>query len=155
MLNLIMPSSYAKVIDGPRLANAFRETLAALELAQNTSVTLRLTNNRVIRHYNFAWLGIDAPTDVLSFENPYIDPETGEHYLGDIIISYEKARRQAKEGEHSIYQEVEMLFVHGLPHLAGYDHGDEDDWLDMSSMQDLILKKTANPLRNSIQAPGE
>lgn len=152
MLNLIIPSSYIKEIEHSRLAVAFRVTLAALDLDANSSTTLRLTNNRVIRQYNHAWLGINAPTDVLSFENSYIDPETGEHYLGDIIISFEKARQQAKAGGHSLYHEVEMLFVHGLLHLAGYDHDQRDNLTKMSSMQDFILEKTHNPLKNSIQS---
>lgn len=150
MLNLILPSSYVKGIDQSRLALAFSSFLNHLSIEQNTSVTVRFTNNRLIRQFNREWMGIDAPTDVLSFENAFRDPETGEHYLGDILISFEKARKQAKLAGHSLQQEVEMLLVHGLLHLVGHDHSNNTEWQAMSETQDAILQTIANPLRGSI-----
>ena len=151
MLNLILPASYAKEIDQNRLGLALRETLRHQNINEQSSVTLRLTNNRLIRQYNLAWLGVDAATDVLSFENAYTDPESGEHYLGDILISFEKARNQARLGNHSLQDEIEMLFVHGLLHIAGHDHDKKETWERMNLAQDAILEKIGNPLRGSIQ----
>ena len=151
MFNLILPKSYAKEIDQTRLAIAFREGIRALGLARNSSLTLRVTNNRSIRQFNHAWRGENQPTDVLSFENAFTDPETGEQYLGDIIISFEKARQQAKLGGHTIQSEIELLFVHGLLHLAGFDHDQKDEWTEMTKTQDHILKTIGNPLRGGIQ----
>ena len=151
MLNLIVPSSYSKEIEQSRLGLAFLETLKALKIDKDVSVTLRLTNNRLIRQFNREWLGVDAPTDVLSFENAYSDPENGEQYLGDILISFEKARKQAKESGHQVQDELEMLLVHGLLHLVGYDHDTRLNWEKMSQTQDAILGKINNPLRGSIQ----
>jgi len=151
MLNLILPNSYAKEIDQNRLASAFREGIKVLELPKNTSLTLRVTNNRLIRQFNQAWRGENSPTDVLSFENAFTDPETGEEYLGDIVISFEKARQQANMGGHSIQSEIELLFVHGLLHLAGFDHDQKEQWADMTKTQDQILKKIGNPLQGGIQ----
>lgn len=151
MLNLIVPSSYAKEIDQSRLGLAYLESLKALKMDHDASITLRVTNNRLIRQFNREWLGVDAPTDVLSFENAYTDPETGEQYLGDILISFEKARQQAKQSGHAVQDEIEMLLVHGLLHLAGHDHDNRSNWEQMSTLQDEILKKIKNPLRGSIQ----
>lgn len=151
MVNLILPNSYAKEIDQSRLATAFLEGIKVLKLAKNTSLTVRVTNNRLIRQFNLAWRGENSPTDVLSFENAYTDPETGEKYLGDIVISFEKARQQALVGGHSIQSEIELLFVHGLLHLAGFDHDQKEEWAEMTKTQDQILKNIGNPLKGGIQ----
>lgn len=151
MLNLILPNSYAKQIDQSRLAEAYREGLRVLGLPDNASVTLRVTNNRLIRQLNHTWRGENAVTDVLSFDNAFTDPETGEQYLGDIVISFQKAGQQAQAGEHSLQTEIEMLFVHGLLHLAGFDHADQQGWSEMTRKQDQILKRIDNPLLGTIQ----
>ena len=151
MFNLILPKSYSKEINQTRLAIAFREGVKLLGLSKNSSLTLRVTNNRTIRQFNLAWRGENHPTDVLSFENAFTDPETGEKYLGDIIISFEKARQQAQIGGHTLQSEVELLFVHGLLHLAGFDHDQKEDWAEMTNTQDKILKIIGNPLQGGIQ----
>ncbi len=151
MFNLILPNSYAREIDQTRLAAAFREGAKTLGLAKNTSLTLRVTNNRLIRQLNYAWRGENSPTDVLSFENAFTDPETGEQYLGDIVISFDKARQQAQTGGHTIQSEIELLFVHGLLHLSGFDHDQKEEWAEMTKTQDEILKKIGNPLQGGIQ----
>ncbi len=155
MLNLIIPSSYKKEINQSRLGAAYRASLSAFDLEVNTTVTLRITNNRTIREFNRAWRNENSVTDVLSFENSFIDPETGEKYLGDIIISFEKARQQSRSSGHSLQYEVEMLFVHGLLHLVGYDHDSKEQWQEMTRLQDHIMQKIANPLRGGIQYNAE
>ena len=151
MLNLIIPNSYLKEIDQSRLAAAFHEGIKVLGLPKNASLTLRITNNRLIRQFNHAWRGENSSTDVLSFENAYTDPETGEEYLGDIVISFEKARQQARLGGHMIQYEIELLFVHGLLHLTGFDHDMKKEWAEMTKAQDQILNKICNPLQEGIQ----
>jgi len=151
MLNLIVPNSYAKQLDQKRLALAWELSLKQLNLPLYASATLRITNNSLIRQFNKSWRDEDSVTDVLSFENAYTDPETGEEYLGDIIISFQKAGQQAKFGGHPVQTEIEMLFVHGILHLVGYDHGDKEEWQAMTDMQNLILKKIGNPLQGTIQ----
>ena len=151
MLTLIVPNSYAKQLDQKRLALAWEESLKLLNLPTKTSATLRITNNALIRQFNLSWRNEFSVTDVLSFENAYTDPETGEEYLGDIMISFQKAKQQAQVGGHPVQTEIEMLFVHGILHLAGYDHGDKEEWQAMTDMQNTILKKIGNPLQGTIQ----
>ena len=151
MLNLIVPNSYAKQLDQKRLSLAWEESLKQLNLPKKASATLRITNNSLIRQFNKSWRNENAVTDVLSFENAYTDPETGEEYLGDIIISFQKAKQQAQVGGHPVQTEIEMLFVHGILHLVGYDHGDKEEWQAMTEMQNLILNKIGNPLQGTIQ----
>lgn len=151
MLTLIVPNSYAKQLDQKRLALAWEESLKLLNLLTKTSATLRITNNALIRQFNLSWRNEFSVTDVLSFENAYIDPETGEEYLGDIMISFQKAKQQAQAGGHPVQTEIEMLFVHGILHLVGFDHGDKEEWQAMTDMQNTILKKIGNPLQGTIQ----
>ena len=90
---------------------------------------------------------------MLSFENAFIDPESGETYLGDILISYETAKRQADSRGLEMMTELEMLLVHGILHLTGMDHASQSDWQAMSNMQDAILAELNNPIQKSIHDP--
>ena len=86
-----------------------------------------LTDSRRLRKLNRDYLGIDAPTDVLSFpasesDGSETDPETGERYLGDILISVPYAAKSARQTGHSLEAELQLLVVHGVLHLLGHDH---------------------------------
>lgn len=85
---------------------------------------------------NLETRGVDRPTDVLSFpmfelspgEKPraeWADPDTGKVFLGDMVISLERANEQAEEYGHSLERELCYLTVHSVLHLLGYDHLDE------------------------------
>ena len=92
------------------------------------NISVVLTDNRRLRKLNRDYLGIDAPTDVLSFpasesDGSEIDPETGARYIGDILISIERAGEQATAGGHPLEAELQLLIVHGILHLLGHDHG--------------------------------
>src|SRR5262249_17035012 len=80
------------------------------------TATIAFVSDRNIRSLNQQFRGIDKATDVLSF--PAEEPEN----LGDIAVSVETAERQAKANELSFDNEIAQLILHGLLHLAGYDH---------------------------------
>lgn len=101
-------------------------------------INILITDDSGIHAINQASRNIDRPTDVLSFPmfelepgnpptdwKPYLDPETGLCPLGDMVISLERARAQAKEYGHSVKREVGYLTIHSMLHLLGYDHLDE------------------------------
>lgn len=98
-----------------------------ISLAEASSLSIVITDNQMIQELNQAYRGVDAPTDVLSFENNP-DPdfpdfeEAAANYLGDIIISFPIAQAQAAAAGHSPQAEVMLLTVHGLLHLLGFDH---------------------------------
>jgi probable rRNA maturation factor len=119
--------------------------MAALQHERRSGeVTLVLTVDQSIQELNRDFLGEDRPTDVLSFSaqeevGPFVSaPETGG-YLGDVIISYPRAVQQASEHSHSVEQELDLLVVHGLLHLLGYDHATEEEKALMWSHQESIL----------------
>jgi probable rRNA maturation factor len=103
-------------------------------------LTIQISNDERLQQLNLEYLGIDAPTDVLSFPVPFKDPETGSQYYGDIVISYPTAAAQAQTGGHSIVDELKLLVVHGILHLLGYDHGADDEKLEMWGIQDQLLE---------------
>ena len=106
-------------------------------------ISVTITNDEEIHKYNFEYRNIDRPTDVLSFA--FEESDSLSHLdgvpiqLGDIIISYPTAKRQAKEYGHTIKREMAFLFTHGLLHLIGYDHMTEKDEKEMFSVQKKIL----------------
>ena len=90
----------------------------------SADMTIVLTDNAQLHELNREYLGVDAPTDVLSFPASESDPETGTPYLGDILISIPRAKQQAEAAGHSVEDEVQLLVVHGTLHLLGHDHAE-------------------------------
>ncbi len=99
-----------------------------------------LTDDEQLQELNRDYLGVDAPTDVLSFPASETDPESGEAYLGDILISVQRASQQAEAAGHPLQAEVQLLVVHGVLHLLGHDHAEPKEKARMWSAQSAILK---------------
>jgi probable rRNA maturation factor len=111
---------------------------------QSGEVAIVLTDDLSIQELNRDFLGEDAPTDVLSFSSqeeagPFVSAPEAGGYLGDVIVSYPRAVQQASEQGHSVEQELDLLVVHGLLHLLGYDHALEEEKALMWSHQESIL----------------
>lgn len=117
-------------------------------------MTLSIVSPEQIRELNKQFRDVDAVTDVLSFptcDNPtrgaitvvcdQINPETDLCNIGDVIICMERAKEQANEYGHSLKRELAFLALHGMLHLLGYDHIEEDDEKQMFSLQNEILTK--------------
>jgi len=112
----------------------------------DAEATILLTGDKQLREMNLKYLDNDAPTDVLSFPAGYVDPDTNVKYLGDILISYERAKAQAAAGGHAVEQELILLVVHGMLHLLGYDHAVPEEKGEMWAVQARILKSLGCPL---------
>jgi probable rRNA maturation factor len=127
----------------------------------DVEVSITFVDNNEIQAINKEFRNIDRPTDVLSFpllefedsttagENDsfslegleeYINPETGDLMLGDIIISIDKAIEQSKEYNHSLEREIGFLVSHSMFHLMGYDHMEEDEEKIMFEKQEKVLQ---------------
>lgn len=107
----------------------------------NADITIVLTDDRQLHELNLDYLGVDAPTDVLSFPASEMDPETGTTYLGDIILSIPRAIAQAQAGGHPVEAEAQLLVVHGTLHLLGYDHATDEEKAVMWGEQAKVLEK--------------
>lgn len=99
-----------------------------------------ITSNAKIRRLNREFRGKDNPTDVLSFP---IAPNGMHQLAGDIAISEEIARRNAKVLGHSLENELKVLLLHGLLHLAGHDH--ESDQGEMAALEQKLRAKLRLP----------
>ncbi len=139
-----------RIIGSNLLEQSAEEALKAAGSPPDSELTIVISDDTQLQALNLQYLGIDAPTDVLSFPVNETDPDSGEVYLGDIIISYPRAQAQADAGGHSLQDELQLLVVHGVLHLLGYDHSDATEQARMWSIQGEILRR----LGSSIAAPG-
>jgi probable rRNA maturation factor len=123
-------------------------------------LTLRLTDDAEIQTLNGQYRHKDQPTDVLAFaaleaDCPTIPAELGDEtlplYLGDIVISVETATQQALEQGHSLPVELAWLAAHGLLHLLGWDHPDDNALVRMLDQQQRLLQAVG--LGVPVQAP--
>jgi probable rRNA maturation factor len=103
-------------------------------------VSIAMVSDARIRELNRRYRGVDAPTDVLSFPTgPSLQPPASRRLLGDIVIARGAARRQARTAGHSELTELRVLALHGLLHLAGYDH--ERDHGRMRRLEQRLRRK--------------
>ena len=112
-----------------------------LENTENTYVSFLITTNDVIQNINSEYRGKDTPTDVISFAYNETENIGPFDILGDIIISAEKVTEQAKEYGHSTEREFYYVLCHGMLHLLGYDHIDDEDKKVMREKEEELLKE--------------
>ena len=136
------------------LRKCVRAALEAQAIPVPCEINVLVTDDMGIRAINAAYRQVDAATDVLSFPmfdftpdalpedlTPYLDAQTGLLPLGDMAISLEHAKAQAKEYGHSLKREIGYLTVHSVLHLLGYDHLDEGPMkAQMRQKEEEILK---------------
>jgi rRNA maturation RNase YbeY len=115
----------APALDVEALHHLAGRVMAGEGVEPGTSLAILVTGDEEIRQLSHQFLGIDEPTDVLSFpdeSDDFVQALSEEKLLGDIAISLPTARRQAVEVGHSLDAELAHLLTHGILHLCGYDH---------------------------------
>ena len=100
---------------------------------------LAFVSEKKIKELNQKFRGVDKVTDVLSFPNGDINPETGRRFLGDVLICRAVAKKQAELYGQSVEREINFLQIHGLLHLFGFDHETEEDDAKMRELQRKAL----------------
>jgi probable rRNA maturation factor len=113
-IDVRVESGYSGRVDREALRRVARKALRA-ENASPANLTLVIVGDKKIRELNRQFHRVNAPTDVLSFASDQ------DHYLGDVIISYETARENARRAGWRLRDELQLLVVHGVLHLLGYD----------------------------------
>lgn len=124
------------------LSRFLAEARAAVRLRGQVSVLL--TTDAEVRRLNRRYRRVNKATDVLSFPAAEL-PAGAEPVAGDLAISLPTAGRQAAEQGHSISVEIKILILHGLLHLAGYDHEDEADGGKMARRERLLRARLGLP----------
>ena len=137
-------------VDVKALTSLCRFVLRRMRLHPQTEVSLRLVEPDTIAVLNETWMGKKGPTDVLSFPMDELSPgrpgaEPPEGYLGDIALCPQVAEQQAPAAGHSMHDEIELLTVHGLLHLMGYDHAEPEEHAEMFGIQGRLLLEWADP----------
>lgn len=139
MIEIEIDQNFSDQVEISDLQAVADKVLAITETSLDSEIGLQIIEDAQMQQLNLQYMGIDSPTDVLSFPVPFQNPDTGNPYLGDILISYPTAARQAEAAGHPVAEEICLLLVHGILHLLGYDHLTTEDKTAMWDIQDTIL----------------
>ncbi|WP_029089068.1 rRNA maturation RNase YbeY [Brevibacterium album] len=147
-------------LDAVRAVTA--HVLAQMRIHPEADVFIRFATADDMAALHVEWMDLPGPTDVMSFPmdelRPGEDEDAERGVLGDIVVCPEVAAEQAAAAGHSTLDEILLLTVHGLLHLMGYDHAEEDEKAEMFGLQRrLLLTYFAEhePGRTSVPDPTE
>ncbi|HSB67093.1 MAG TPA: rRNA maturation RNase YbeY [Anaerolineales bacterium] len=143
MITVQVKTSKKRPVSKSILIKAAQVTLDLTDHPSNTDVSIVVGNDKLLHELNLQYRGVDASTDVLSFVSGEIDPDSSDLYLGDVIISLPQAQQQAASEKHPLEDEMQLLVVHGVLHLLGYDHIKTSDKKQMQAIQDTVIKALA------------
>jgi probable rRNA maturation factor len=131
-------------LDVTGLSRLSRFVMDRMRVHPLAELCIKLVDEATIAELNEKWMEKTGPTDVLAFPMDELrpglvneDPEEG--VLGDLVVCAAVAERQAAEAGHATQDEVEMLTVHGILHLLGYDHAEPDEHKEMFDLQAQLL----------------
>jgi probable rRNA maturation factor len=140
-------------VDEIALAAVARFTLDRMRIHPLAELSVLLVDERTMTELHERWMGEPGPTDVLAFpmdelRPPHLgghragEPEPGGDpgLLGDVVLCPQVAGEQAAKAGHSAQEELELLCVHGILHLLGYDHAEPEEHATMFGTQDQLLK---------------
>lgn len=124
-----------------------KSILEAASAPKAVEVSLLITSDETVQDLNRYYRDEDHTTDVLAFALSERDetsvefrtPPDGLEHLGEVVISYPQAARQANEHKHSVKSEIALLMTHGTLHLLGYDHGLEEEAGIMRAKEKAVM----------------
>ena len=147
-VDIQIQDSYRSRVEAETLRRAAKATLQHQRIEEPCELVVVVSGDETLRQLNERYRGIDAPTDVLAFPNQtkgsafaFVDGPGLPRYLGDVIISFPRAEAQAVEAENELMAELQLLVVHGVLHLLGYDDETETERIRMWQAQQAVLDK--------------
>jgi probable rRNA maturation factor len=164
-ISILVEAPFRGRLDRRALRRLAVRVLRAEGVLPPADVGLVVADDGTLRELNRRYRGLDEPTDVLSFGHqpasrpfdpstklragrlrtqPFVTPPDGVRRLGEVILSYPTAERQAREARRSVQEEAAHLVVHGLLHLLGYDHAEPEDERRMRAREDALLQRQAH-----------
>jgi probable rRNA maturation factor len=123
----------------PAIARAAAEVARTLVLREGDEVGVTLTDDAVMAELNGRWRNKAKATNVLSFPSPPPPVPGTPRFLGDIVLAFETIEREAREEDKAFEAHLSHLTVHGLLHLLGFDHEEDDDAEAMEALETRIL----------------
>lgn len=131
-------------LDLRELAVLARFTMDQMRVHPQAELCIKAVDEATIAELNERWMEKSGPTDVLAFPMDELRPgtlgeEPEEGMLGDLVLCPDVAERQGVEAGHGMTAELELLTVHGILHLLGYDHAEPEEHREMFGLQDQLL----------------
>ncbi len=141
-IDVLNESGYA--VDELELVACARHVLDRMRVHSEADLVLTLVDEAAMEALHRQWMDLPGPTDVMSFPmdelrpgSPGIDPQEG--ILGDVVLCPSVAERQAQEAGHAAIEELLLLTTHGILHLLGFDHAQEEEKAEMFELQRQLL----------------
>lgn len=149
-IDILFDEGFEDCLDAGWLEGIATAALAAQGVEDDVEMGLVIASQEKVHQLNKTYRGQNKPTDVLSFAllpeadaesgSSFATPPDGVKHLGEVIISYPQTFIQAEEHGHSLKKEAAILVIHGVLHLLGYDHIEDDEADVMSAKEAEILK---------------
>jgi probable rRNA maturation factor len=144
MVDVLIRPEFEQYVLAEDVLRAAHAVLQAEGAPPEAALSIVITDDDEIRSLNRQFRHVDAPTDVLAFaddptEQAFVTAPDEPPYLGDVIVSYPRARVQSATQRHSAAIELRLLIVHGVLHLLGYDHATKEKQAQMWARQESIL----------------
>ncbi len=122
VITILVQEQFQSMISDQVLLSCGETTLLLDGVNDSPSLSLMITDDEEMIDMNHRYRGINKTTDVLAFGADFTDPDLESRYLGDVVISFPQAEKQALKRGHTVEEELQLLVVHGVLHLLGYDH---------------------------------
>lgn len=120
-------------------------TLRSMNVDERVELSILAVSEKEMERLHIEWMDETGPTDVLSFPIDELRPNQefveGKGTLGDVVLCPTVAQRQAQSAGHTMEDELEILLVHGILHLMGFDHAEPEDEREMFALQRKIIKE--------------
>jgi len=133
-------------LDVHHLASLSRFVMDRMRVHPLAELCIKAVDEATIAELNEQWMEKQGPTDVLAFPMDelrpgLVDEDPEEGVLGDLVLCPTVAERQGETAGHGTAAELELLTVHGILHLLGYDHAEPDEHREMFGLQDRLLEE--------------
>jgi probable rRNA maturation factor len=142
-VEVLVAAAYSELVSPGPVRAAVLAALSLQRVQPICELAVVVTDARVSQELNRRHRGVDAPTDVLAFSHVapgrFVEAPGQSHYLGDVVIAYPKASEQADELGHTVEAEIQLLAVHGVLHLLGYDDGTDAKRARMWTAQEEVI----------------
>jgi probable rRNA maturation factor len=137
-------------LDVKRLAALSRFVMDEMRVHPMAELCIKAVDEPTIAQLNEQWMEKEGPTDVLAFPMDelrpgLVDEDPEEGVLGDLVLCPSVAIRQGETAGHGTEAEIELLTVHGILHLLGYDHAEPEEHKEMFGLQDQLLAAWRSP----------
>ncbi len=147
-LSIQIDELFTSAVSESWVERAVELTLDAAGINSPVELSLVIIDDSAVHVLNRDYRGIDKTTDVIAFalteradgyDEDFVMPPDDIQHLGEVIISFPQANRQAEEHKHTIRRELTLLIAHGILHLLGYDHDNDNAEKEMKSLENIVL----------------